>query len=217
MFRLIVMSLIGLAAAAVGPMLLCSAPGYWNHAREAWASHQGVASIPHGAATTSPSDESPSADPLAAAPKMELEGAPIRHLGEVLRFDVSPGWVMARWPRVSAGLARLQLQGYRVPLVTGTKATDLAGSLTYYFNAQQKVERITFHGTTGDARELVRLLTTRYRFARRLTNSPGLFVYETVQPDGVPGGVLRITSAQVVKASEPYQRFRVELVVERPR
>lgn len=217
MFRLIVMSGLGLAAAAVGPMLLCSAPGYWSRARDAWSSHQGLASIPHGLATISTTDETLATDPLPPAPELELEGAPTRHLGEVLRFDVSPGWVMARWPRVSAGLARLQLQGYRVPLVTGTKATDLAGSLTYYFNARQKVDRITFHGTTGDARELVRLLTTRYRFARRLTNSPGLFVYETVQPDGAPGGVLRITSAQVVKASEPYQRFRVELVIDRPR
>ncbi len=61
----------------------------------------------------------------------------------MLRFDVTVEWVMQRWPRVSTGLPYLQLQGYRVPLVTGTKVADLAGSLTYYFNARQQVQRIT--------------------------------------------------------------------------
>jgi len=57
--------------------------------------------------------------------------------------------VISRWPRVSAGLAELQLQGYRVPLVSGTTANDLAGALTYYFNSRQQVQRITFQGTTA--------------------------------------------------------------------
>ena len=64
-------------------------------------------------------------------------------------------WVLARWPRVSTRLANLDLQGYRVPLVSGTADGDLAGSLTYYFNSQQRVQRITFIGSTGDARPLV--------------------------------------------------------------
>ena len=77
------------------------------------------------------------------ADRHAADATPMPSLAEVLRFDVTVAWVMQRWPRVSTGLPYLQLQGYRVPLVTGTTVADLAGSLTYYFNAQQQVQRIT--------------------------------------------------------------------------
>jgi hypothetical protein len=140
---------------------------------------------------------------------------PTPSLAEVLRFDVTVEWVMQRWPRVSTGLPYVQLQGYRVPLVTGGSVADVAGSLTYYFNAQQQVQRITFHGTTGDPRVLVGLLTSRYRFTRRLTNDPGVVRYEAVNADMKPTGTLKIRSAQVVRADQPFTRFEVDLVMDR--
>lgn len=199
-----------LLAAAGGPVVYFTGSDYWETLRQWWA--------PKGRtpAVDLASYNAPPEDPAAAPQALPVEGTRVGHLGEVLRFNVTSGWVLQRWPRVSTGLAELPLQGYRVPLVTGTKATDLAGSLTYYFNSQQQVQRITFQGTTGDARELVRLLTTRYEFARRLTNDPGLFVYEVAHPGGKPVSVLKIRPARVVKSSDPRQRFEVDLVMERP-
>ena len=141
--------------------------------------------------------------------------APLPSLEEVLRFDRTVEWVMQRWPRVSTGLTYLQLQGYRVPLVTGTGLSDVAGSLTYYFNAGQQVQRITLRGTTGDPGSLVALITGRYRFARRLTNDPGVVLYEAVDSSNKPAGSLTIRSAGVVKASQPYTRFEVDLAMDR--
>src|SRR5687767_3347320 len=61
-----------------------------------------------------------------------LEGPAVADLAEVLRFDITPAWLTQRWPRVmNARHAAGSLQAYRVPLVTGAKPTDLAGSLTY--------------------------------------------------------------------------------------
>ena len=115
-----------------------------------------------------------------AAPRDRM---PLPSLAEVLRFDVTVEWVLQRWPRVTTGLPQLQLQGYRVPLVSGTQISDVAGSLTYYFNARQQVQRITLRGTTGDPSALVNLLASRYHFARRLTNDPGIILYEAVDPE----------------------------------
>ena len=130
--------------------------------------------------------------------------------------NVTPEWIVRSWPRVSTGLAQVQLQGYRVPLVTGTTENDLAGSLTYYFNAQQQVEQIVFHGTTGDVRSLLRLLSERYHLVRRLTNDPGLTVYESVRSDGSPASSVQIRSAPIIKANEPRQRYEVQLALVRP-
>ena len=129
---------------------------------------------------------------------------------------MTPEWIMRRWPRVSTGLAQLQLQGYRVPLVTGTAETDLAGSLTYYFNSQQRLEQIAFRGSTGDARNLVGLLSGRYHLTRRLTNDPSLALYEAVRSDGRPSSALKIQAAAIIKANQPRERFDVQLVLLRP-
>ena len=136
---------------------------------------------------------------------------------DALRFDVTPAWIIRQWPRVSAGLGDLRLQGYRVPLVSGTAEDDLAGALTYYFNSQQQVQRITFSGTTGDPRRLIQWVVGRFAFARRLTNDPGIIFYEAPRPDRRPQSTLCIRPVPVVKASDALARFNVALTIERPR
>lgn len=200
-------------AAVAGPVMFFKAPGMWAKTRDAATSLVG-ASTP--AVEAKPVAATPASNPAGKPAEPELEGPPVRDLAEVIRFDVSTGWVMGRWSRVSTGMAQLQLQGYRVPLVTGTAKDDLAGSLTYYFGPQQTVEKITFNGTTGDATKLIRLLTTRYGFVRRVANDSGLFVYEVAGEKGGVRSVLRIRPTGVVKATEPYQRFHVDLMMERP-
>ena len=182
----------------------------WNKPTPASTS---VASIPGGAATAGAPLPGASA---AAAAAGSIDGTPMCTLAEALRFDLTPETITRRWPRVSTGLAQLQLQGYRVPLVTGTAPTDLAGALTYYFTSQQQLEQITFRGTTGDPSGLVALLTSRFHLTRRLANDPGLVIYEGVHPDNRPASALRIRAAPVVKASETFHRYDVELVLERP-
>ena len=78
------------------------------------------------------------------------------------------------------------------------------------------MERITLRGTTGDPSALVAILAGRYHFARRLTNDPGVVLYEAVDSSNQPAGSLKIRSAKVVKANQPYSRFEVDLVMDRP-
>jgi hypothetical protein len=137
-------------------------------------------------------------------------------LEEVFRFDLAPTDVLRRWPRVSTELPVLNLHGYRVPLVTGTESTSLAGSLTYYFNPSQQVQRITFRGSTGDPSSLIMLLTNRYHYARRPNNDPSRLVYESSGSSRQQLGQVVIRSAPVVKQSDPYQRYDVDLSMERP-
>lgn len=143
---------------------------------------------------------------------------PMYSLEEVLRFDVTTSWVLSKWPRVSANLAELDVQGYRVPLVTGTTDADVAGSLTYYFNAKQRVERITFFGTTGDTRRLVAFLESQYGFKREQTPEPNLFVYTVKSWSwGKATSELRMRPASVVRSDVPKSRFEVALLIDRPK
>jgi hypothetical protein len=63
-----------------------------------------------------------------------------------------------------------------VPLVTGTRPDDIAGSLTYYFDKRQQLQRITFEGVVGDERRLVNFVTGQYKLKAEPTLGAGLYV-----------------------------------------
>jgi hypothetical protein len=162
-----------------------------------------------------PNEASSHQSPLAGAADL-LDKAPTKNeFSEVFRWDVTTSWILSRWPRVSAGLSEVERQGYRVPLVTGTATDDLAGSLTYYFNRGQQVERITFLGTTGDSRRLVALLATKFGFVREPNDDPSLFLYRVREGRKVTSE-LRIKPAHIVRSDAPYSRFEVALLIHRP-
>lgn len=132
-----------------------------------------------------------------------------------LQWQVTPTWVLSTWPRVTTHLAELETQGYRVTLVSGTTSTDVAGALTYYFDAKQKLQRITFNGTTGDARRLVQFLAATHHFERRLLEDPSVYLYQ-VEEDRRALSELRIKTAPIVRAGATLSRFEVTLVMRRP-
>lgn len=202
--------------AAAGPIALFSAPK-WLSDVSGSVSRSGSTQKQSGFSAFIPGSSSGGTD-AAATPAAEgpLLDVPAYDLADVFRFDLSPDSVVARWPRVSSGLAYLELQGYRVPLVTGTAEDDVAGALTYYFNPRQQVQRITFQGTTGNAGRLVSHVTSRFGLARQRINDAGVFLYVIPRPDGRATSFLWIRPAPIVKANDPLRRFEVAMVLERP-
>lgn len=196
-----------LAGAVGAPYLVSTGVGKLNSAGSD-AAHASLAAETAAPSAASALDEA-NATAFAAAPALTVP------MEEVFRLDHTTGWVLAHWPRVSAGLAEVDLQGYRVPLVTGGQPDDVAGSLTYYFNKRQRVQRITFFGSTGDARRLVSLLALRHGFVREIAADPSLFLYRKREYRKVISE-LRIKPASVVRSDSPYTRFDVALLIERP-
>ena len=142
-----------------------------------------------------------------------IEGMPVSELSEVLRFDVTRQWVMQRWPRVTTQLANLDLDGLRVPVVTGTEKDGLAGSLTYYFSKDSIVQRITFHGYTGDETKLVDLVVNKCGLQPEPTLGRGLYLAKW---GGKPRSALRVRHASVVRVDSPFSHLEVELELNRP-
>lgn len=142
-----------------------------------------------------------------------LPGVPrIQDLTDIFRFDITPSWVTTRWPRVTTVLAERDLQGLRVPLVTGTNPDDLAGSLTYYFDSQHHLQRITFQGYTGDTRRLGAMCVDLYGLRPAPTLEAGYFLTEH---EGQPRSTLRVSHLPIVQAGKPMARAEVLLKLER--
>jgi hypothetical protein len=147
--------------------------------------------------------------------QIPLEGAPTYSIADVLRMDVSKEWVYLRWPRKSTALAELELFGVRVPLVTGTRLHDLAGSLTYYFGADGRVKRISFHGRTGDTTQLAAIVHQRFGLQAIPTAISGEQLLQARNGDDLISE-LRTRPAPVLWASTPHESFAVELELQDP-
>ncbi len=144
-----------------------------------------------------------------------LEGLPAMSLHEVFNLNVSKEWVYQRWARKSTALSELGLFGIRVPLVTGTQLHDLAGSLTYYFSNNGRVERISFHGTTGDTTQLVMLVAQQFGLQQQSTPVAGEQLYQILRKNQIYSE-LRTRPAAVLWASSPHDSFAVDLDLQRP-
>lgn len=182
-----------------------------------FGSEKSAGRFPGNSGTVAASERASPNEGLSAGASDLLDKSPTKNdFPEIFRWDVTTSWILSRWPRVSAGLSEVERQGYRVPLVTGTSTDDLAGSLTYYFSARQRLERITFLGTTGDSRRLIALLATKFGFVREPDDDPSLFLYRVREGRKVTSE-LRIKPAHIVRSDAPYRRFEVALLIQRPR
>ena len=143
-----------------------------------------------------------------------LEGLPAIALHEVFNMNVTKEWVYRRWARKSTALSELGLFGIRVPLVTGTQLHDLAGSLTYFFGNNGRVQRISFHGTTGDTTQLVMLATRQYGLQQQSTPVAGEQLFQVRRQNQI-FSELRTRPAPVLWASSPHDSFSVDLDLQR--
>jgi hypothetical protein len=143
-----------------------------------------------------------------------INGTQYTPVNQVLRFDVTKDWVNRTWTRKTVAPTDVGLTSVRVPLVTGTQPSSLAGSLTYFFNTQGQVEHIAFRGRTGDATPLVQLLTQQYQF-QRVDTGVGEQVYQVRSGDGIQSE-LRVQAGGVIRNDAPQQNVAVELEFARP-
>lgn len=152
-----------------------------------------------------------------APPGEELPpvSAKVHSFADVFRFDITPTQIINVWPRVATDVAQPPLSGYRVALVTGTRIDDLAGSLTYFFDDHQRLQRISFYGTTGDWQRLAQFAAQQYGLAQRPSQEPGEWLFTFTRFDNVES-VMSITTPEVVTADQPHLRYQVYLDLQRP-
>ncbi len=133
---------------------------------------------------------------------------------DYLNFAITPDWVRTRWPRVSIAPGEDNLTGMRVALVSGPRPVDVHGSLTYYFDGQQKLQRITFRGWTGDPGELVQFVTNQFRFSAQDAKNAAGFHESTIW--GRRKGFLRLDYPAVIDSATPTEQLMLLMEIVNP-
>ena len=146
-------------------------------------------------------------------PNTSVGGGAVTDLREVLRFDIVPGWLPQRFARVSTVTSNVQMDGLRVPLITGTQPNDIAGSLTYYFDASQSLKRINLHGLTGDPSPLSNLMVQFYQLKPEQSLGGQLF---TTRWNNRITSVMHIAPAPVIYAGADHSKYILFLELNQP-
>ncbi|MBL8870127.1 MAG: hypothetical protein JNK90_10070 [Planctomycetaceae bacterium] len=200
------------------PRSLNSSNGQWGGqpqvSQAAWGTGAN-APMQNAASSQQPAPNGSASNGLQGMPMVQSAMPPAAPVDfrEYFRFDATPDWVVQRYPRVSTISASKELDGYRAPLVTGTSLTDLTGTITYYFDRFQKVQRIQFQGLTGDPQPLVYLMTQYYYFTQKPILGGQLYV---VAWNANPTGVMEITRANVVFSANQANSFKIFLEINQP-
>jgi uncharacterized protein DUF6690 len=197
------MWLAGLGAALVGPYLVFDGnlPALLQSSR-----NQAFGRSSSTDDWLTPSEES------AGEPADQQPLAPTVSLAEALRYEVTPQWVISRWPRVATVVGELEWSGMRVPLITGGQPFDLVGSLTYYFDGRQQLRRISLEGYCGDEQAIVAIAIHNFGLQPEPAVGGGLYAFRWSRE---PVSVLSVRYAPVMNADAPHRR-QVMLELNRP-
>ena len=145
-----------------------------------------------------------------------LDGGVIGRFEDVINMNITPKWITQRWARVSKNIQSGQWQGYRVPIVTGEETNDLAGALTYYFDNQQQLQRISFRGTTGEPQRIITMLQQTFHLTKRPTSLIGLYIKSQNRR---PVSVLMISRsphATTQNNAARYSQYTIQFELNRP-
>ena len=204
------------------PVLLAASVGvpYMVNNPPAWIDN-GSQPTPQATATEKPAPEA-SLQNLSTPPQASvfhsstpLAGDQTLSLEQILDLNVTKEWVYAHWPRKTTGLPELGWYGVRVPVVTGTRLDDVAGSLTYYFGPNNRVERISLRGRTADATRLVAIATRRFGLTLQPTALASQQLYQLKNGDTVVSE-LRTHPAGVLWDSLPHESIAFQMHIQRP-
>jgi hypothetical protein len=139
---------------------------------------------------------------------------PITDLNELFRFNIDRNWVKNRWDRVSTCPGDQGLHGLRVPVVTGTNSWDLHGSLTYFFDNNHRIQRITYRGWTGDETRLLQILQQKFGFKAQPTHWAGFYLAQP-QANTAKSGLL-MQHPTVIRKDNPVQQMALILEINNP-
>jgi len=136
-----------------------------------------------------------------------------KHPADFFQFNITQEWITRRWPDEVTEIEENKVRGYRVPLVSGTSEQDLYGSMIYYFGPGDTLSRISFLGSTGDAKYQIQWIGQQFGFHKK--RRKGQTAIFRPQKENSYQGILKIAPKSIIASDVTTQRYDIHLVVDR--
>lgn len=91
-----------------------------------------------------------------------------------LRWDLPRGYLLWQHPHAAIVPTERNLLGYRIPFTTGLQPQDLTGTLTYYFDAKDQLQRMELSAASGNPWPMTQWLLPQFRLQPIASPDPNI-------------------------------------------
>lgn len=123
-----------------------------------------------------------------------------------LRWDLPRGYLIWQHPNAAIVPTERNLLGYRIPFTTGLQPHDLTGTLTYYFDSKDQLQRMELSAASGNPWPMTQWLLPQFRLQPIPSTHPNVRLAILKSRDK-PQSLLAVASGNASSASTPHELF----------
>jgi hypothetical protein len=123
-----------------------------------------------------------------------------------MRWDLPRGYLLWQHPNAAIVPTERNLWGYRIPFTTGLQSQDLTGTLTYYFDAKDQLQRMELSAASQNPWAMTQWLLTQFRLQPIASQHPNLRLAILKSRDQTQS-LMAITTANDPSVIPPYELF----------
>jgi hypothetical protein len=123
-----------------------------------------------------------------------------------LRWDLPRGFLIWQHPNAAIVPTERNLLGYRIPFTTGLQPQDLTGTLTYYFDSKDQLQRMELSAASGNPWPMTQWLLPQFRLQPIPSTRPNVRLAILKNHDK-PQSLLAVAYGNASSASTPHELF----------
>jgi len=123
-----------------------------------------------------------------------------------LRWDLPRGYLIWQHPNAAIVPTERNLIGYRIPFTTGLQSQDLTGTLTYYFDSKDQLQRMELSAASGNPWPMTQWLLPQFRLQPIPSTHPNVRLAILKSRDKTQS-LLAVATSNASSASTPHELF----------
>jgi|694.fasta_scaffold00715_3 hypothetical protein len=123
-----------------------------------------------------------------------------------LRWDLPRGYLLWQHPNAAIVPTERNLLGYRIPFTTGLQSQDLTGTLTYYFDAKDQLQRMELSAASGNPWPMTQWLLPQFHLQPIASLQPNIRL-AILKSREKTQSLLAVATGEAPSASSPHELF----------
>jgi hypothetical protein len=123
-----------------------------------------------------------------------------------LRWDLPRGYLLWQHPNAAIVPTERNLIGYRIPFTTGFQPQDLTGTLTYYYDAKEQLQRMELSAASGNPWPMTQWLLPQFHLQPIISLDPNVRL-ATLKSRDKTQSLMAVATGKAPSGSPPHELF----------